>query len=47
VTVGGMVPESEVADLLRETERRTRGVAIGSYPFFFAGSARLSNPPQL
>jgi molybdenum cofactor synthesis domain-containing protein len=37
VTVGGMVPESEVADLLRETERAHEGTAIGSYPFFREG----------
>ena len=37
MTVGGMVPESEVADLLRETERAHEGIAIGSYPFFREG----------
>lgn len=37
VTIGGMVPESEVADLLRETERAHDGIAIGSYPFFREG----------
>lgn len=37
VTIGGMVPESEVADLLRETERAHEGIAIGSYPFFREG----------
>jgi molybdenum cofactor synthesis domain-containing protein len=37
VTIGGMVPESEVAELLRETERAHEGVAIGSYPFFREG----------
>ena len=37
VTVGGMVPESEVADLLRETEQAYEGIAIGSYPFFREG----------
>lgn len=37
VTLGGMVPESEVADLLRETERAHDGIAIGSYPFFREG----------
>jgi molybdenum cofactor synthesis domain-containing protein len=36
-TVGCWVPESEVADLLRETERAHAGVAIGSYPFFREG----------
>src|SRR6478672_7026559 len=33
VTVGARAAESEVADLLRETEARHPGVAIGSYPF--------------
>lgn len=37
VTIGGMVPESEVAELLREAERMNTGVAIGSYPFFKEG----------
>lgn len=37
VTVGAMAPESEVADLLRETERANAGVSIGSYPFFKEG----------
>jgi molybdenum cofactor synthesis domain-containing protein len=37
VTLGGMVPESEVADLLRETEKAHEGIAIGSYPFFREG----------
>jgi len=37
LTVGGWVAESEVADLLRETERAHEGVAIGSYPFFREG----------
>ena len=37
VTIGGMVPESEVADLLRETEHAHDGVVIGSYPFFREG----------
>ena len=36
-TVGAFVPESEVADLLRETERAHDGVSIGSYPFFREG----------
>ncbi|MEQ1497316.1 MAG: molybdopterin-binding protein [Novosphingobium sp.] len=36
-TVGSWVAESEVADLLRETERSHEGVAIGSYPFFREG----------
>ena len=37
LTVGGFVPESEVADLLRATERAHDGVSIGSYPFFREG----------
>ena len=37
VTVGARAPESDVADLLRETEEANPGVAIGSYPFFRDG----------
>ena len=37
VTVGAFAPESEVAELLREAEAATDGVAIGSYPFFKQG----------
>ena len=37
VTVGARAPESDVADLLRETEAAYPGVAIGSYPFFRDG----------
>jgi molybdenum cofactor synthesis domain-containing protein len=37
VTVGARAPESDVADLLRETEVAYPGVAIGSYPFFKDG----------
>src|SRR5437868_11781 len=37
VTVGARAPESDVADLLRETEKAHPGVAIGSYPFFKDG----------
>jgi molybdenum cofactor synthesis domain-containing protein len=37
VTVGARAPESDVADLLRETEEAHPGVAIGSYPFFREG----------
>jgi len=37
VTVGARAPESDVADLLRETEAAHPGVAIGSYPFFKDG----------
>ena len=33
VTVGAFAAESEVADLLRETENAHPGAAIGSYPF--------------
>ena len=36
-TLGCWTAESEVADLLRETERAHEGVAIGSYPFFREG----------
>ena len=36
-TVGGMVPESEVAELLREVEMAFDGCQIGSYPFFREG----------
>ncbi len=37
VIVGARAPESDVADLLRETEAAHPGVAIGSYPFFKDG----------
>jgi molybdenum cofactor synthesis domain-containing protein len=37
VTVGARAAESDVADLLRETEAAHPGVAIGSYPFFQDG----------
>jgi molybdenum cofactor synthesis domain-containing protein len=36
-TVGCWTPESEVADLLRETEKAHEGCQIGSYPFFRDG----------
>ena len=36
-TVGGWVPESEVADILQLTEREHEGCQIGSYPFFREG----------
>ena len=36
-TVGSWAAESEVADLLRETERAHEGCVIGSYPFFCDG----------
>ncbi|OYU36297.1 molybdopterin-binding protein [Novosphingobium sp. PASSN1] len=36
-TVGCWVAESEVADLLRETEKTHDGCQIGSYPFFREG----------
>ncbi|WP_019834300.1 competence/damage-inducible protein A [Sphingomonas sp. PR090111-T3T-6A] len=35
--IGCWVPESEVAELLRETERGHAGCQIGSYPFFREG----------
>ena len=37
VTVGAFAPESEVAEMLREAERATDGIAIGSYPFVTEG----------
>lgn len=37
VTVGAFAPESEVAELLRATEKAHEGIAIGSYPFFKDG----------
>jgi molybdenum cofactor synthesis domain-containing protein len=37
VTIGARAPESDVADLLRETEAEHPGVTIGSYPFFKNG----------
>ena len=37
VTLGARAAESDVADLLRETEEAHPGVAIGSYPFFKDG----------
>ena len=37
VTVGAFAPESEVAEMLREAEAATEGIAIGSYPFFKEG----------
>src|SRR3954464_3287454 len=36
-TIGCWAPESEVADILRETERDHPGCQIGSYPFFREG----------
>jgi len=36
-TIGGWVPESEVAEVLAATERAHAGVQIGSYPFFKQG----------
>ena len=36
-TIGCWAPESEVADLLGETERAHPGCQIGSYPFFKEG----------
>lgn len=36
-TLGGFIPESEVAGLLRETEKAHPHCQIGSYPFFNEG----------
>ncbi|WP_233222241.1 competence/damage-inducible protein A [Allosphingosinicella deserti] len=36
-TVGGIVPESEVAEILRQVEAAYEGCQIGSYPFFREG----------
>ena len=36
-TVGGFIPESEVAGLLRDTEKAHPECQIGSYPFFREG----------
>ena len=36
-TIGCWVPESEVAEILGETEREHEGCQIGSYPFFREG----------
>jgi molybdenum cofactor synthesis domain-containing protein len=36
-TIGAWVQESEIAELLRETEHSHEGCAIGSYPFFREG----------
>ena len=36
-TIGCWVAESEIAELLGETEKAFQGVAIGSYPFFREG----------
>ncbi|EZP57219.1 MULTISPECIES: competence/damage-inducible protein A [Sphingomonas] len=36
-TIGCWVAESEVADLLRDSEKAHAGVSIGSYPFFRDG----------
>jgi molybdenum cofactor synthesis domain-containing protein len=36
-TIGCWVPESEIADLLREIEESHAGAQIGSYPFFQNG----------
>ncbi len=38
-TVGCWIQESEVADLLRETERTHEGCQIGSYPFWREGKS--------
>jgi molybdopterin-biosynthesis enzyme MoeA-like protein len=36
-TIGCMVPESEIADLLGQIEKANEGCQIGSYPFFREG----------
>lgn len=36
-TLGGFIAESEVATILRDTERAHEGCQIGSYPFFREG----------
>jgi molybdopterin-biosynthesis enzyme MoeA-like protein len=36
-TVGGFIPESEIATLLREVEKAHENCQIGSYPFFREG----------
>ena len=36
-TIGGFIPESEVAGILREVERAHENCQIGSYPFFREG----------
>ena len=36
-TIGAWIGETEVADLLQQTERDHEGVSIGSYPFFREG----------
>jgi molybdopterin-biosynthesis enzyme MoeA-like protein len=36
-TIGGWIPESEVADILRRTEKAFENCQIGSYPFFREG----------
>jgi molybdenum cofactor synthesis domain-containing protein len=37
-TIGAWAPESEVAGILRDTERAHAGSQIGSYPFFRSGT---------
>lgn len=37
VTLGSWAPESEIAEILRQTEKAHEGCAIGSYPFFREG----------
>ena len=52
-TIGCWVAESEIADLLRETQAAFAGVAIGSYPFFREGRVganfviRSTDPTEL
>lgn len=37
VTVGAFAPESEVVEILRQSEQAVEGISIGSYPFFKEG----------
>lgn len=37
MTIGGFIPESEIAGLLRDVERAHENCQIGSYPFFREG----------
>jgi len=52
-SVGGYIPESEVAEILREIERNHENCQIGSYPFFREGRVganfviRSTDPQEL
>ncbi|MDE2435499.1 MAG: competence/damage-inducible protein A [Sphingomonadales bacterium] len=52
-TIGCWVQESEIAELLRETEKAHEGTSIGSYPFFRDGKVganfviRATDPANL